>query len=130
MSVNGDMQPAKVSDQTSASQLQGTESESVTSQQPTNLDIPAATDSKYADHVVPHSPQESPDLGTPPTPTEALKNLLASMPKPPTLPDDATPEQLEEFQKKMSDYTNMTDLLSNILRMMEEIQKNIMSQVR
>ena len=130
MSVDGDMQPAKVSDQTSASQLQGSESEPVAPNQPVNLDNPAATDAKYADHVVPHSPQESPDSGTPPTPTEALQNLLASMPNPPTLPDNPTPQQLEEFQKKMSDYTNMMDLLSNILRMMEEIQKNIMSQVR
>jgi len=51
-------------------------------------------------------------------------------PKPPKVPDDADEKQMQAYQKKMSDYTTMMQTIANVLRMMEQMSKNLMGNIR
>ncbi len=60
----------------------------------------------------------------------SIINMAGGLKMPSTPPQGASQQDLMNFEKQMSDYTNMMQLLSNVLRMLEDTNKAIIGNIR
>jgi hypothetical protein len=125
MGVNNDLNLTKVYDQVTPAPLDETERPAVSSSQPADSSAPNVSflDNPENENVC--RPGDDTD-----DPVDTTKKLHDSLPKLPEVPPNADQSQLQGLQKQLSDYTNMMQMMSNILRMLEDQQKNVMNNLR
>lgn len=132
--VHNDIPITKVSDQASASAVPAgqTSAQASADVHEANLRQALEVAGQHLQQLLSTLKDQAPSINFagPPLKDAALDTAKMNLPNPSQLPGDLSDEQALQLQQKASDYSQMMQMISNILKMLESTSNSIVQNLR